>query len=384
MTFDIREDLRIQYFDAELEEYVNITCDSYQIETDRGIEIENNVFARPKIGTATVSLLKSDLYDLLNPTGPPYKSNDLFRVQVYISGLSFWINLFSGVIQNVQMTYEQNSKKLAVTIVANDYIKIAMNTRINTFNIVSGNRSYTNVMNQLGTAITAIDSRFAISKRGTASSSTFQYANTYLDSYSGELFAQFLDAELGWMYADRDNVVEYMARGDIAALQAVPFDFTGEVVSNVHSTSANHICMTHFDLKYNSDEMVNRVKVTEVFSGAIRTSANTASVNNFGSQLQDFEVNFDPTASGGTTLTQWATEVSTNASNPRKLTSVTVPVIRDNGEMSNIITQEIGGLLKTAFVQGPDFFKDISLISNLQHSITPDYWELTIGLWRGV
>jgi hypothetical protein len=142
--------------------------------------------------------------------------------------------------------------------------------------------------------------------------------------------------------------------------------------------------MTHFDLKYNSDEMVNRVKVTEVFTGAIRTSANTASVNNFGSQLQDFEVNFDPTASGGTTLTQWATEVSTNASNPRKLTSVTVPVIRDNGEMSNIITQEIGGLLKTAFVQGPDFFKDISLISNLQHSITPDYWELTIGLWRGV
>ena len=384
MTFDIREDLRIQYYDSELEQYVNITCDSYLIETDRGIEIENNVFARPKIGTATVKLLKSNLDDLMTPLGPPYKSNDLFRIQVYISGLSFWMNLFSGVIQNIQMNYEKDSKKLAVTIVANDYMKIALNTRINTFNIVSGSRSYINVMEQLGTAINSIDSRFILSKRLSAPSSTFQYQYSYLNSYSGELFAQFLDAELGWMYADKDNVIRYMARGDIATMQAVPFTFAGEVVSNLHSNSANHICMTDFNLMYNSDEMVNRVKVTDVFTGTIRTSANTASVNKYGSQLQDFEVNFDSTASGGTTLSQWALEISTNASNPKRLSSVTVPVIRDNGEMSLIISNDICSPLNFYFAEGPDFIKEVSLISNLQHTITPDYWELHIGLWRGV
>ena len=383
MTFDVRKDLRVQYYDGALFEYVNIQCSSYEIDIDRGIDIQNNVFARPKIGTATVKLMKKSLSDLLSPTGPPYRSNDLFRIQVQITP-GGWLNLFSGVIQNIEMNYNQSAEKLAVTIVANDYMKIAMNTRINTFNIVSGARSYINVMSQLGTAVNAIDSRFTLARAGTVASSTFQYANTYLDSYSGELFEQFLDAELGWMWADRDNQVKYLTRGDVTALQAVPFGGIGLVVSNIHSSSTNHVCMDYLNLMYNSDEMVNQVKVTDVFSGIVRTSTNTSSVNFFGRQLQNFEVNFDGAATGGTTLNQWAVEVSTNASNPRKLAGVSVPVIQDSGEMSNIITRDIGDLLQVAFLSGGTGLQEISIISNLQHTITPDYWELNIGLWRGV
>jgi hypothetical protein len=372
---------------------VDIQAEAFDIDIDRGIQIEEGVFARPKIGTATVRLQKKSLYDLLNPTGPAYKSNNLFRIQAEITS-GGWLNLFSGVIQNFTVSYNQDAKKVDVTITANDYMKIGLGTNISSFSIGGGaSRSYINVMNQLGTAINGIDSRFTLARAGTGASATYQrsqvLATTDDPISSGEIFNQFLDAELGWMWTDRDNQTKYLTRTDVTALQAATFSGTsGVIVSNIHSSSSNHVCMDFIDLTYRSDEIANQVRVENLLTGIKTTRTNSTSVTNFGRQLADFAVDFQPTVTGDTapptTYGDWATEVS-NAATPRRLAGVSVPMITDAGEISNIVTKDIGDYLKVEFAAtGFSNLQEVSIITNLNHTITPEHWELNVGLWEGV
>jgi hypothetical protein len=384
MTFDIKQDIRIQFFDESVGEWIDMQCDSFEVNIDRGIDIEQNTFARPKVGTATVRMMKKSLYDLMNPTGPVYKSNDFFRIQAQITP-GAWISLFTGIIQNFEIGYNVAAKKAEITLVANDFIKIALNTNITSFSITgTATRSYINVMNQLATAINAIDSRFSLLRgTGTAGSSTFQRADTYLNVPSGELFTQFLDAELGWMYSDLNNQPRFVTRGDITALQGTAFG-TGNRVSNIHSNSVDHICMDHLEITYKSDEIANQVRVENIFTGVKTTSTNATSVTNFGRQLADFAVDFDPTVSGGTTYANWAAEVA-SAATPRRISGVSVPMISDLGEIQDIVTKDIGDNLNVEF-RTPGFsdLQEVSIISNLNHVIDANHWELNIGLWKGM
>jgi hypothetical protein len=381
MTFSLKDDIRIQFFNPSLGEWVDMQCDSFEVNIDRGITVEQNTFARPKVGTANVRMMKSSLFDLMNPTGPVYKSNNLFRIQAQLPGGGF-LSLFTGIIQNFEVSYNVDAKKAEINLTANDYMKIGLNTNITSFSIPGGaSRSYINVMNQLGTAINAIDSRFTLARGGTAGSSTFQRPNVYLDLPSGELFTQFLDAELGWMWSDRDNQALYLTRGDVTALQGTAFG-GGIRVSNIHSSSTNHICMDRLEITYKSDEIANQVRVENIATGVKTTSTNATSVTNFGRQLADFAVDFDP--SSGTTYAQWAAEVA-SAATPRRISGVSVPMISDLGEIQDIVTKDIGENLNVEFrTAGFSDLQEVSIITNLNHVITADHWELNIGLWRGV
>jgi hypothetical protein len=384
MPFDIKSQLRIQYYDRTVFDYVDIQCESFDINIERGIDIEQNVFARPRVGTATVRMLKKSLFDLMNPTGPAYKSNDLFRIQVQLP-IGGWLNLFSGIIQNFEIGYNQDAKKVAVTLTANDYMKIGLNTNITSFSVAgtTTQKSFKNVMAQLATAINTIDSRWTLSQAGTGGSSTYQNPQTFIDVPSGEIFDQLLDAELGWMWVDRDNLARYMTRADVTALQALTWAGTfGPTVSNVHSTSSNHVCMDAMDLTYKSDEIANQVRVENIVTGVKTTRTNATSVTNFGRQLADFAVNFDPSL--GSTYGDWAAEVAA-AATPRRLAGVSVPMILDSGEMAEIVTKDIGDFLRVEFAAtGFSSLQEVTIISSLNHVITPEHWELNVGLWEGI
>jgi hypothetical protein len=333
--------------------------------------------------------MKSSLSDFLN--GPDYQSNQRIRIQYVIGGL--FSSIFEGFIQNIAMTYIPQAKvsgnnnergQLQVDITANDMGRIALNTQIGTFNIVTGSRSFINVMNQLGTAITAIDSRYSQFQTLFGGSSTFQYANTFLDVPSGELYNQFLDAELGWLYASRNSGMRYLTRADVNTIQGYAFNPLNLTVSNVHSTSDLHVCMDNIQLAYNSDNIANQVRVTNEVTGIRTTSTNSTSVGLYGRQLADFEVNFDPTVSGGTTLANWASAVAT-AANPKSVTSVSVPAIRRDGFPSEILEEDIGRSLQVEFASaGLPTLQERYMISRINHVIDANHWEVNIGLWRGI
>ena len=180
-VWDIKSNLRIDYYTAGV--WTTIQADSYNVDIDRGITVEKGVFARPDVGTATVSLVKKSLSDLI--TGPAYKSNMPFRVSYQPApdtSPSVYYTIFYGFIQNVAMSYLSDAKKLGITITAVDTTKILCNTRIGTFSVTgpSTNRGFRTIIDALATAVNAVDSRVSLIQSGTASSSTYQHPQTWL------------------------------------------------------------------------------------------------------------------------------------------------------------------------------------------------------------
>lgn len=380
MAFDIKTDLRVQY-EYPSGTWNSIQTDTYEVNIDRGITVESGVFARPDISTATVRLSKRSLSDLL--TTPAYKSNQNFRIQYLQS--STWVTIFIGLIQNVSMTYVTETQKLDITITANDLMKVLLNTRLTNY-IVTGTttqKSFKNCMANLSSAVNAIDSRVSISQFLSGGSGTTQSDNGWDEIIAGELLNQFLDAELGWCWSNRyTSVLQYATRTDINGLQGATWSSGDLTISNVHSTSSDHVCMDAMDLSYDSDAIVNKVKVTRSLTGVSVVSTNASSVSNYGPQAGDFEVEFDNTGLSG--LGAWASTVS-DAASPKSIKSISAPAIRRDGDVSGIANVDICQNIQVEFAAtGFTTLQELYLITRIGHTITADHWEINLGLWKGI
>lgn len=386
-VWDIKSNLRIDYYIAGA--WTTIQADSYDVNIDRGINIEQGVFARPDVGTATVSLIKKSLSDLI--TGPAYKSNMPFRISYQPApdtAPSVYNTIFYGFIQNVAMSYLSDAKKLGITITANDTTKILCNTRLAVFDIsgTSTARAFRTVMDALGTAVNAVDSRVNLVQSGTASGATIQHPNTFIDTISGDLLNQFLDAELGWSYSQRSGANQYyLTRNDVDVLQATAWSSSNPTVSNIHTSSTNHYCMDYIELTYDSDRIVNQVKVIETSTtpGTDKTATNATSITNYGRQAGDFEITMDPGGAPYTKMSDWATAVA-NAADPKAIGRVSCPALRRDGKVSNVADIEIAYPLQVEFSDGTNTIQQVSLVTRINHSITPEHWEITLDLWKGI
>jgi hypothetical protein len=242
-VFDIALDLSIRYFNSTLGAYVEIVADSFEIDIDRGIDVENGVFAEGAIGTATVKLVKKNLSDFLNTPG--YKSGDQFdiRYRPQPDTLPFNYNIiYAGWIQNVSMNYINESQTLEITIVANDAMKVFQNTTLASFSIAGTvvQRSFRNCMINLTTAINAATTYpggVSLTALGAGASGTTQRAFTWTNTPSGEIASKFMDAELGWYFTGNAGGVQYLTRTDVGTLQAVAYTAGNPTVSNVHFTN---------------------------------------------------------------------------------------------------------------------------------------------------
>jgi hypothetical protein len=379
MVFDIKTDLSIQY-EYPSGTWNEIVGDSYEVDIDRGINVEQGVFARPDVGIATIRMMKSSLSDIVGT--PAYKSNQNLAIRYKVG--STYSTIFYGLIQNVSMQYLADAKKLEITITANDFAKVALNTQLSTFSITGtvSNRSFNNQMSALSSAIYAVDNRVTIGHNGSGGSSTTQWAWTWLDTPSGEILTQFLDAELGWCYSKAtDPQMLYYSRADINTKQATTWSSSRDTVSNIHSSSVNHYCMDTIDLSYDSDALVNKVQVTETQTTASATSTNSGSVTAYGEQSGQFEVAYD--TAGITNLASWASTVA-SAANPKSVKGFTSPAVRRDGTVSTLVNKEIGDVMQVEFTDGSTTLQEIYLITRIGHTISADHWEVNIGLWRGI
>jgi hypothetical protein len=386
-VWDIKSNLRIDYYTAGA--WTNIQADSYSVEIDRGIAVEQGVYARPDVGVATVQLMKKSLSDFV--TSPGYKSNMPFRVSYQPApdtSPSIYLTIFYGFIQNVSMSYEVDAKKLGISITAYDTTKFLCNSRIDIFQITGtqAQRSFRNVMDALATKIASIDSRISLSAAGSGGSSTYQVAENFPDVSSGDILNQLLDAELGWCYSQRSGANQfYLTRNDINSLQATAWSSSNPTVSNIHSNSTSHYCMDYIDLNYNSDRIVNDIKVTETGStpASDKTATNATSITNYGSQVGNFEITMDPGASPYTRVQDWANAVVAVA-DPKSISSVSCPAIRRDGTISNLADIEIAAPLQVEFSDGTNTIQQVSLVTRVKHVIDPNHWEISLDLWKGI
>ena len=544
-VFDIATDFSIRYFNSTIGAFVEIVADSFEVDIDRGIEVEQGVFANMSVGTATVKLVKKNLSDFLGTPG--YKSSDLFNIRFKRypdTDPTNYSVLFAGFIQNVSMSYINESGTLEITITANDVMNYCMNQVLPTYS-VSGtvtNRSFRNSMinlvSALNTASPLAPGGVSITPVGAGASATTQMAYTWVNEPAGVIFQRFLNAELGWGWANKDvyNDVNYMTRGDVDAKKAITFTPGNTTVSNVHFTNSiangnfevnttgwspltstaitrvtstfymgvasariantagnansfsvgtdtnmpfipgdkvrgsvwvkretnsgstrvqiefndavgssvgsvvgvytgtsvsewrevrvtgvapagtvkaqllvtstksaagnasifmdnaklenltrisdSHVCMDSIQLRYDSDNIVNRAVVIDSMTGARTVASNLSSINTNGLRADEFSVNLDP--AGLSSYSALATRIA-NAATLKQVYGVVVPVIKEDGEVNNIAQFDIGNTLQVEFAQEPLApLRVVSIISRINHVITPDHWEMNIGLWRGM
>jgi hypothetical protein len=231
-VFDIKTDLSIRYYNASIGGFTEIVADSFEVEIDRGIDVENGVFAQAAIGTATIKLVKKNLSDFLGTPG--YKAGDPLDVRYRPfpdTNPLIYNALYYGIIQNVSMQYINESQTLEIEIVCNDYMRTFQNKQLASFSVTGTvvQRSYRNCMINLAAAV-----GLPLTAGGAGASGTTQRAFTWLNTSAGEIVRKFTDAELGWLYTDRNGQVTYLARSDVNTLQAVAWSSANPTVSNVH------------------------------------------------------------------------------------------------------------------------------------------------------
>jgi hypothetical protein len=268
--FDIATDLSVRYYNASISSYVEIVADSFEVDIDRGIEVENGVFTKGSVGTATVKMVKSSLNDFLGTPG--YKANDYLEIRYKPApdtSPSLYNYLFTGYIQNVSMNYINESGTLQIEITCNDVMKTFLNTQIASFSITGTTtaRNYVNCLTNLKTAINSSvtwPSLFPLGidfvTAGTVgTSSTVQTAFTWLNTSSGEILNRILDAELGWIWsAYAPNKVQYLTRTDVNALRGIAYNPANSTVSNVHYTNL----ITNGNFETNTTGWAGGVSVT--------------------------------------------------------------------------------------------------------------------------
>jgi hypothetical protein len=153
-------------------------------------------------------------------------------------------------------------------------------------------------------------------------------------------------------------------------------------LENLTRISLNHYCLDNISLVYDSDILVNKAVVTDLVTSIKYTASNATSIAADGEQSGDFVADLDP--AGASTFAQLATEIA-NAATIKQVQQVTVPVIRDDGLVGTIANFEIADTLQVEFAQDPlPALQVVSLISRINHVITPQHWEMNIGLWRGI
>jgi hypothetical protein len=234
-VFDIKTDLSIRYLNATSGLFVEIVADSFEVEIDRGIDVENGVFAEGAIGVAIIKLVKKNLSDFLGTPG--YKASDPIDIRYRPfpdTNPTIYNELFGGTIQNVSMSYINESQNLEITIVANDSMRKFQNTILASHSVTGtvAQRSFRNCMTNLATAI-----GFTLSAGGAGAAGTTQRAFTWINTSAGEIVSKFLDAELGWMYSLRNGTLSYLARTDVATKQAIAYSSGSPTISNVHYTN---------------------------------------------------------------------------------------------------------------------------------------------------
>ena len=290
-VFNIATDLSIRYFNQTLSAYVDVVADSFEVEIDRGVDIEQGVFATGSVGVATVKLVKKSLADFLGTPG--YKAGDLFDIRYKPNpdtAPTTYNTIYAGYIQNVSMNYINESQTLEITIVANDVMRYCMNQVLTSFSVTgaSTNRSFRNCMiplfSALSVASTYSPSGVSLTAVGAGASGTTQLAYTWINEPAGVILERFLNAELGWAWGDKasPNNVKYAARADIDTKKAVTFTAGNPTVSNVHYT--NLITNGTFEVNTTGWSPGNNVTLTRVttpfYSGSASMRAATSSTAN--------------------------------------------------------------------------------------------------------
>lgn len=362
----------------------------YSIDIDRSIAVDQSLFIKPQVGTATVRIQ----YDTVDPMfsaslSPGYQVN--IMADTNSSGGVAPVSLFNGYIDSVSTTYTP----LGVTLIevhCVDYMQKLLNTQI-TFSYATTDNWKTRITALYNTIATAIGygppNPYGPSLVFVNTTTANPNGNCTIPAYatsqtvnSGEWFTKWLDAEGATAWITGDGYLQICARD-----YGTPYVTVPVATDDINYTSESTIMYSDINLTYDAKDALNSLIVSSSATTGVTTAykKNQASIDLYGEFAQ--QVSLD--VWGTNDAINWANDITLYDAS-RRVESITYPQIRPlNGEMrvryyilGIDLTQKVT-VNYTAPVSGYTF-SATNMVTRVQHSITTDNWITTLELWKGV
>ena len=348
----------------------NLTCETFDIQLTSGSVVESGIFNAPSASVAQIRMQGAD-YD-------PFSSGLIHAgtaVRINIEPLpdtdpGTYTTIWQGVVRDYSASYNQQGNNIVV-INAVDPMQAFLNTKVASYVVPS----LTDYPSDVITNLAALYFPGGGIVGNINPDIYYLAANTYTNTTVGEIIQDCLVAGLGALWTNRDGDLNYRSEEDLTNIvQTYSFEF-----STIHSTDADHICMTDLVMRADSRDLPNEIIATYT-GGSSLTLRNQDAYELYGPIALEQTLPIDDAT--GTQLWLDRLNLTTQL---RRVESLSFDAISRPGDLwewyqvdrlfdPNLVTYDINGIS----------FTDTYFVTQQQDRITPNSWEITLELWRGI
>lgn len=156
--------------------------------------------------------------------------------------------------------------------------------------------------------------------------------------------------------------------------------------SNVHNDSLDHFCMGDVETSFGKNDAANEITVGSTYDDLLQVLVkNTNSITALGNLPYQVQLNLDaPGANPEQYYQSWANDLSLPDGRLR-VTNIAWTPLRRDGRLNNSWSWDPGAKVIKVHIEYPTHTIDETyIISKLTHEVTPDGWNMTAELWKGI
>jgi hypothetical protein len=144
----------------------------------------------------------------------------------------------------------------------------------------------------------------------------------------------------------------------------------------------DHFCISDFRITNSIEDVTNKVTSSLTYDELTTfTYTDQDSINIYGERAYDVQLNLDaPDEDPSFYLQRWSEEVPYSEDRP-ELESITTNVVNRLGYVTNAFLYDVNLDLMRIFIEvGPVSINGVWYARRIQHSITPDGWQMTLDV----
>lgn len=357
--------------------WTDLLCESFEIETEHGFDVDSGIFTTPLPGTAVIRMQSAE-YD-------PFQNGAIHPgtpVRIQIRGYTWegpaipadqTAYIYTGQVESFNVKYDAFGNN-TITIQCVDNLPAFLNQVLPTFSTSGSSKDaaiFTNLFDMYW---------------DTALWNTYDYvegivvgARTWTEETLGTITNDVSRAGAGLLWTDGQGQINYMNQWNF------DFDFAETpyfYFSNVHSTDITHICMSDLDIANDARNTPNQFRLTDT-TATTYVIQNQDAIDLYGANT----VEADLLLTGSTRLQEFA-DFITLAPLQQRVNSISFPAIKRDGNMSEFMrvspTTSIGTAVQVTYNKGSIDIDAKYAVNKVRNFISPDTWLVTLELWQGV
>ena len=344
--------------------WTDLLCETFEINMERGCDVDSGILVNPSQNQTTIRMQSVDYDPFVNGTihaGTPV------RITIDPDNTDTWQEIYVGQVQSFQTSY--NAQGLNnIEFVAVDEMTAFLNTPIASFTIAAGDTT-ADIIDQLVYAYWQggiyLDTNFL----------TTLEATTYTNTTVGTILRDVLNSELGYLYVAQDGEINYISHPTFDQIVDTGPAYFFE---STHSNDPGHICMSDLVMDANSNNLPNEIVATN--STLELTATNIDALTLYGPL--SFTV---PTIVEDATQLQTVLDAITLNVRLRRARALTFQPIERTGDFRSWhLADRLFNCVNVSYDLGGLTLNENYIVTKQIDIITPNSWDTTLELWRGI